>query len=214
LYKHKSKINYIIIYISLYFIFFSANRTVLVILLTLLVFEFLYKRKNYILKKSLPALVLSGTILLTVTPTFLYQFNTGPVINSLMYRSPEKPEIFELESNYRVILWANILYVYNQSPITGVGNFNLYEYVSDAPSHSECKWLSLLARYGIAVFILFFFIYSRYLIALERNLKSEAWVSIMIILYMMFYGSFMEVYNMIFFVMLGINNISYLKEFN
>lgn len=214
LYKYKSKINYLILFTSLYYIVFSANRTVIIILLSLVLFEFLYKRKNYFLKKLLPALVLSGTIILTVTPILLHQFDTGPVTNALLYRSTDKPDIFALESNTRVILWNNILYVYNQSPITGVGNFDLYEYVPDAPSHSECKWLSLLARYGIATILLFFFIYSRYLISLKRDVKSEAWVSIMIIMYMMFYGSFMEVYNLIFFIMLGLNNISYKNDYN
>jgi hypothetical protein len=156
---------------------------------------------------ALPIVIIALIYLTLFLPIYLLAYDTPIALNYVLYRSPTPPSPNELTETARLLLVNNLLHIYWQSPLFGVGSFDLYSYFPNAPSHSESKWLSLLASYGITAVIIFMYFYKEYVISVKYQNWYKISFLLSVIIYSTFYGSFINTYNFIFLFLLGASNI-------
>jgi hypothetical protein len=189
-----------------YFILFSGNRTSYIIVISIITISLLFKYRYNFINKYFPVITISLVLFLMLVPSYLVMYDTPKLVNYILYRSSTKPSLSELLLNPRLILYHNLIHIYSLSPIFGHGSFNLYSYFPSAPSHSECKWLSLLAEYGLSSLFLFIFFLKTYIGSIKLKHYNKMFFTLMIIIGFMFYGSMFNTYNFIFILLLLMSN--------
>lgn len=201
--KSNSVLRYATSILAFYFVILSGSRsTYIVIMLASILF--LLSRIDFTLTLYvLPLAAIVSIYIVMLLPWLLLSYDTPTLVNYIIYRSPDPLPMSEMESLARLQLANNLLSIYSTSPIFGVGSFDLLSRFPNAPSYSESKWLSLLARYGITMVILFSFFYWKYI----RAIKTQSWYcmgfTLSIIIYGMFYGSFFNTYHVLFLLLIS-----------
>jgi len=206
--------NLIIVVLALYFVLLSGNRTSLIILISIPVIHVLIRWNFRFLLKVYPIGVVIVVLLSLILPSYLLMYDTPQIVNYAIYRSPEPPPITEIEGHNRILLMSNLYSIYSTSPIFGVGSFDIYSYFPDALSHSESKWMSLLAGYGIGGVLVFAFFYYRYMKAIDTNVAKNAVIIFSMIIYCMFYGSMFNTYNFIMLLLIALISIEQSHRIN
>jgi len=203
-YNNKKYSKTFFILISLYFIILSGSRTTIICLfigILLLLINRIYKFKNSYIYKLLPIFILVFFFSFVMSPAFLLRYySNNDIINTYMFHEKEKlTEVEFIEKLARSIIWKEHFNIFLTNPIIGVGNHSLYNYFPDArASGSESALTYFLARDGIFVIFLIFFLYQLIKRALkEKNLVQYSF-SISFIILLISYGSLCFTNNYIF----------------
>lgn len=138
--------------------------------------------------------------LVVLTSQIIFSLSGSEIGQEYLLRGASYEDQEALSSFPRFILWDNLLNLFWENPILGLGSFNFYEYFPFAPSHSESKWLSLLASNGIFTIFLFLFFAVKYYQGVKFGRKFLALGSLIMIISMFYYGSFYNPYNVIYFL--------------
>jgi len=207
---HHSRIKIIWIITSIYFLVLSGSRTaILAIVLNFLVLSGIYFN-NKMLKKIMLFLLLGFVIVLgyyfvTHDYTQLLSKIKNPNILSLLVRNTSFDETTRITG--RVILWQNYLEVWSNSPIAGVGSFDIKTYFPDSPGNTEARMFYLLSRDGIILFTFFAIAIGSILwTGFMKKKVGYLIVSITFIVYMLLYSSFFNFYHFIYLSMWGLLN--------
>jgi len=185
-----------ILILCVYLILFSGSRTVYLVFLSVITYNFI---RFELLKKILPFIIIIIP-LVVLTSSAILTLSEIDFAKESVLRGRSFDDQKSLESLARFILWDNLISVYLNSPVFGVGDYDLVEYFPLSPSTSEMKWFSLLASNG--VFILLFIIYLAkiYVKSVDKRQFKNIQLIILLIVGMAFYGSFYVPYNFIFFI--------------
>ena len=164
-------------------------------------------------------IVIFSVCLILYNPAFILHLGwniSNPFVNSLVFRSPEGVQQIEEITNtvYRTLLWDSHLNGFLQSPAIGIGTFKLDDvatnsYVEEIGSESFitnwlCRVGGLLTAF--CAFILFLF-----QSAIKRGNKCMYLLLIVLIISMLFYGSFLVPYNFMYLLFFAALNNSYVE---
>ncbi|MGP3778029.1 O-antigen ligase family protein [Halanaerobium saccharolyticum] len=204
----KGIINYIMLFLSLYFIVFSASKTALVALLFVLFIVFIKKIYKINFLYTLLPITLIGFILFTIiiAPN-LTIFNQTQLIQYFLNMNSNRR--FQ---NARLWLWKNHLSIFKDNILFGEGDFSISELYEDPLAESESKLTYIIARDGMfgILFILFLF-YLIYYSVKQKNYEAYM-ISSTLFLIMFFYGAYINGYDFIFITYLGSLKTSYLRK--
>ena len=135
----------------------------------------------------------------------------NPTLNNYLFRNEQGIRNSQELSKtiYRTNMWERHLQIYQTSPIYGVGTFDYRKFIisnydkNDAGSGSEGFITGLLARIGLMILPLLFFLVHLGSEGLRKAEPYKYLLPILIILIMLNYGSFMNPYNMMYYIIFG-----------
>jgi hypothetical protein len=197
--------------VSVYFIILSGSRSAVILFVAIFVYRFFKNKKK--VQHILPYVILILPVLF-IASEYMSVVADSDIAREYILRGQQSENIENTSIGYRIILWSNLISVYAESPVFGVGSFELYDYFPYAPSSSECKWLTLLASNGIFTVFLFLFFLKKYHNSVKLNQTFEPLSLLIIIFSMFYYGSFYTPYNIIFFLNILLLNKNDQKSIN
>jgi len=104
----------------------------------------------------------------------------------------------------RLDIWTKHWALFENNPWFGLGTFNFFQIFPDAAGYSESRILSLLVRFGWwGIFVPAYFC-AVYLQGIRDKDPVRVSIAIVFIVYLLFYGSFMQSYNAVYLLMLGV----------
>jgi len=149
--------------------------------------------------------------------SFLLQrdYFKSDVLNLLFYKSmtgvmEPGDEIYAIAS-YRNLIWLEHLRLFTESPVIGQGTLpHIFEDYGYTFTGSESFFTGLLARIGLMILpFIFFFIYQFKMAFKTNNIALYCLVCIIPVI-MLTYGSFIVPYNMLFLLIFGMINMSFI----
>jgi len=203
--------------VSLYFVLFSGIRSALIAGILaggymLLVRAGLVKRTPAkVVYLFLAVIVLVSSLFLTQLLLTIPSFSSEG-LNMYLFRSAEGLQSQEdaARAIYRTWLWSEHLRIASQNPILGVGTFSFGSassvdpLFSDLSNGSEAFLTGLYARVGVPAVLLVAALLSAIVRGLESNDDMHILVGLAIFVAMLAYGSFVNAYDFVFLVMIGL----------
>ena len=116
------------------------------------------------------------------------------------------------DQNYRTWLWEQHLAIYSNNPLFGVGSYKITDYVQydiygkDKFEGSESFLTRWLARAGLPVLLIVFFLGLIYMNALRKGNKYTYLLPIFVFILMLIYGSFLMPYNFMYIMVFATIN--------
>lgn len=207
---HKlTKLNWIAISISIYFMVLSGCRTALSAGCLMLVFWLLCKvlpvRKPWHYATVLAGLCLVFVVSIVDAQDLVVGDSQNETINSYLYRSKLSPtSVFGEETGNRTMMWKRLFDVYLESPIIGMGSWRNAPGDLDDIYRNETLLPLMLARDGIPLlwFVLFLVISAADAGAQTRRFRCC--VSIAWFVFLMSYGSMFVPYNFVYLLFVGL----------
>ena len=194
--KKNNKLNLLVIILSTYLTVLSGSRTAILIL-TGVFFIYYFKHKKILIQHMMPYFIIAIPIVILASESIFY-LSGNELGEEYLLRGQSFDSEQAVSSYSRFILWDNLINIYKQSPLFGVGDFNLYDYYPYAEASSESKWLSLLASNGVAILLLLYYVLKKYYLAVKTNQYNQSSLLLMLIVAMFYYGSMYTPYNVIF----------------
>jgi O-Antigen ligase len=218
---NSSRYRYAYCAVALYFLLFSANRTSIVALLFIISFLFLSRRVAFqprLLYRVLMLSMLLCLVLLANIDMLLPQLAvnlSSPVLNNYLFRFEDGVTGGQIGTTiYRGWLWAQHLSIYLQHPVLGAGTFKLDDAMIDGPpisqveaTGSESFLTGWVARVGLMVIPLIVFFWQLCSRAMSNSNKYLYSICILLLVFSLFYGSFLVPYNCMFLVLFGTINL-------
>jgi len=196
--KRKSIPSNIVKVLAIYFLLFSGSRSVILLFIGIIIYRLSEYYSIKSVKHVLPYFLLIVPIVV-LTTTMIFNISSSEIGQEFLLRGENYNSEGDLDSYARFILWNNLLEIFQMNPIIGVGSFDLYEFFPFSPSHSEAKWLTLLASNGLITATLVWFCIIKYHFSLGHNLYVALGVMVLVI-GMFYYGSFYNAYNFIYLI--------------
>ncbi len=213
-YYSKGKSRFVFYFLGFYFMLFSGVRSALLIFFIFILFELLNSFVKF--RPRITYLFFGPFVILMVIMSL--NFNSiiqnfsdsdNGFVSSLIAKSTfEKASKVEAgDENYRTWLWGEHLEIYAINPLFGVGTFKITDYTkydlygSDEFEGSESFFTRWLARIGILVFLLLFFLGHAYFESLSERRKYAYLTPIFITVLMLTYGSFLMPYNFMYILL-------------
>jgi len=203
--------------VSLYFVLFSGIRSALIAGILAGGYMLLVRAG---LVKGTPAKVvyLFLAVIVLVSSLFLTQLLltipsfTSEGLNMYLFRSAEGFQSQEdaARAIYRTWLWSEHLRIASQNPILGVGTFSfglassVDPLFGDLGNGSEAFLTGLYARVGVPAVLLVAALLSAIVRGLESNEDMHILVGLAMFVAMLAYGSFINAYDFVFLVMIGL----------
>lgn len=200
--KKYGTMNYLTVFLSLYFALFSASRTAWVILFLALIVYF-FSLRGFHNNLFFLAIILSTSILtfiFSVRPDYLYFLTSvSDIFSSLLYRSTSVNDINSIDHNTRYTMFLHYMELIKNSWPLGMGRHSLLESYT-GPGGSEMRAFSLIAAAGFLGIIVQILILS---ILRYKSLRVHFFLAIFIIC-SFFYSSFLHIHNFSFLALLTI----------
>jgi hypothetical protein len=205
------------LFVSGYFILFSGNRTAISGALIAGTYVFL-RRNGFLDRKGVRALFLMGVLSMFVTLIyasewlFLLPFSDNAVLRTLILRDEALTgfDVGQQLGTAAIRQWVFDQHIaaFKESPFIGIGTFDLsmlntgYGALDDRVSGSEAFVTGLLARIGLVSTLLFsaIFLVRQPVRGVASELSTA--IRIALIIAMVTYGSFANVYDVVFFLMM------------
>jgi hypothetical protein len=205
------------IVLSTYFLLFSGIRSALIAAFLAGGYVMLV-RTGRLRRAGARILYLASTVVVFVTSLFMTQLLLlvpafgNPTLNMYLFRTSGgfESEAEAAKAIFRTWLWSEHLRIAAQNPLFGIGTFDFFAVSSfdpmfaDMSSGSEAYLTGLLARVGLPV-ILFV---AAFVAAIMRGIRVDdetvPVVGLFLFLAMLAYGSFINAYDFVFLVMIGL----------
>ena len=147
------------------------------------------------------------TQLLILFPAF-----GNPALNVYLFRSESglESEAEAAKAIYRTWMWAEHFRLASHNPLLGIGTFDFGTLSTDDPlfsdlsNGSETYLTGLLARVGLLAVLLFASFGSAMLAGIRSNDDTRPVVGLFLFVAMLAYGSFINAYDFVFLVMIGL----------
>lgn len=196
----QKKRNYIILFLSAYYVVFGASRLYIFLLCMVLLFSFMVPTR----KKTALYIVPAIAIIISVMPQILlYIANTFQFLKALLLRDVNNGT-YHVSTRYFLMI-AQVA-IFFKKPFLGVGrsaalkDLNAFTLLEDA-SGSETFFTKILAEMGVSVFLYLFAFFS---LGHKNNKNNDLkyFLIISIISSMFVYGSSIAPYNLNFLLFL------------
>jgi hypothetical protein len=211
IFSQKKNINIVVLIIAIYFIAFSANRSVMICLMFLLMLLIIKQYaifSNIVLYNFLIIIFFIITILLVgLMPAIAEKggFNDS-VVGSILFRN--QIDDYANGDIDRISIWSSHLSAFIKSPIIGTlpKDINIVHGGNIATMGSESFLTNILAKNGFAtIFLLLFFSLQIKRTLQEHNIQGYAKL-MMIAVLSISYGSFMVPYSFLFLILISIDS--------
>ena len=201
--------------VSLYFVLFSGIRSALIAgilaggYMLLVRARFVKRTPTKVVYLFFAVIVLVSSLFLTQLLLTIPSFSSEG-LNMYLFRSAEGLQSQEdaARAIYRTWLWSEHLRIASQNPILGVGTFNFGLVSSIDPlfgaNGSEAFLTGLYARVGVPAVLLVAALLSAIVRGLESNDDMHILVGLAMFVAMLAYGSFINAYDFVFLVMIGL----------
>ncbi len=218
LFFNNSKSKYFYILLSLYFIYFGISRTViLLIIFVILLITF----KNFFSFKSIFFKIMPIIIIFLILLAIIYSenilnlfFNSKSefIHNYILHGMNSIDQLYSI--NFRFIIWKTHLHIFISHPFGISAEYfdKLFYNLTNVANGSESFLTGLLAHYGYATILFYLFLFSILIESFKKN-NFYWYIFIWVFLFIGFlYGSFFNIYNVLYLILLSSLNLNYYKE--
>jgi hypothetical protein len=213
----QTKIFFLIL--SFYFLIFSGIRSMLIIFLMFVLFDFLLKKielKDRVFYRLYNWVFFGGFILFMFSSSLLIdiaQKIDRPFFNQIILKQ-ENAEISQEDLNktiYRTWIWEQHYQIFMRNPLIGVGTFDFSKEATECnmpgeSTGSESPLTGFFARVGICTIFLILFFRKLWIKGLILNEKYKYFLPLLILVSMMSYGSYFNPYNFFFLILFASYN--------
>lgn len=213
---NKSKSKSFFLGLSFYYIYFGISRTTMLVLFLMLFIYFISKKfpikNNFLYRIVIPIILIAIPILLIVNIEniilFLLNLHNDFISNYFFRGYQDVPSI--MADAMRINIWSEHTRVFLDNP-WGVSASEASSYVDKnliGNSGSESFLTRILMRYGMGTIFLFIFLFSLMNKSMsQRNIYMYIFVFLFIFIGLN-YGSFFNVYNVLFLIFISSINLS------